>query len=192
MRSGGGPKLCAGRQTKPRLRHEAVAALAETALQHQKLAASAKIQLNNGARRPTLEAHVFHAIRKQRHGLDASPAARRHERPARRVDANLGAIRWIELPELHEDGAAWLRTGSVRRGRRVAEIETGREVTVLVLKHAFEHKEFLTATMSVGGKWLLGAYRTIEVARATSAPIRSSMRRSTPTIGEGVQGRRAP
>jgi hypothetical protein len=51
-----------------------------------------------------------------------------------------------------------------------------------ILKDPLKHQDLLPSRVA------MGAYRTIEVVRPTSSPRRSSRRRSTQGVGEGVQG----
>ncbi len=69
------------------------------------------------------------------------------------VLAKLGAVVGVELPKLHEDGTARLRTRRVAGGRRVADIGAGREIAVFVLKDAVEDDELFATSVRVGGEF---------------------------------------
>ncbi len=70
------------------------------------------------------------------------------------------------------------------------DVEPRRVIAVLVLKHAFEHEKLFPAAMAVRREVRLAGHSgRSSWPRATSPPMRSSMRRSTPAIGEGIQSR---
>jgi hypothetical protein len=60
------------------------------------------------ARGPTLDSHVLVVVVEQGHQLDAGPIGSRDERHSVGLAPHVLSIGGIELPELHEDGAASL------------------------------------------------------------------------------------
>src|SRR6516165_3518320 len=66
------------------------------------------------------------------------------------------AIIRSELPEAHEDGAAYLGRRHMRSARRIANIGTDRIVAMLVLKDAFEDEELLAAAVHVAREHTAG------------------------------------
>jgi hypothetical protein len=79
--------------------------------------------------------------------------------------------------------------GLAEPGRvRTTHIRSGGEIAVFILKHAFKHKKLFAVTR-VFGEPTVRRKRRIDVARATSSPMRSNIRRWTSAIGEGTQAR---
>ena len=75
--------------------------------------------------------------------------------------------------------------------QRAKPVGSWMATTQLVREGALENEDLLTTAMAVTLKQLPGTQHTIEVAQATSLPRRSSIRRSTPEIGEGDHGKSA-
>ena len=97
------------------------------------------------------------------------------------------AVGEVELPELHEHRAARLRAGRMRGLWRVADIGSGRKIAVLVLKHAIEHKKFLTAAMHMRREvapWCVaddrGGTRDLVTNPVEHASLHTGHRRSLP------------
>ncbi len=59
------------------------------------------------------------------------------------------AVRKIELPELHKDGAARLRSRRMPQLRRIVYIGSRRKIAGFVLKHAVENQKLLAALMNM-------------------------------------------
>src|SRR5262245_18963207 len=122
-------------------------AVAEAALKHENLKPPVRMKLDRGARGPLLEANVLTGIFEERHQPHAIAFLDLDQRRLVGIDPDMPAVGEVELPELHEHRAAALRAGRVTGLRRVADIGPCRKIAMLVLKHALEHKKFLTAIM---------------------------------------------
>src|SRR5258708_7750453 len=148
-RAGSRPQRRGSREPEPRLRLEILPALTEPAFQDQKLEATWRLQNDLGIARPAFQADVFARVLEQRHHPYSRALGSGAVRQAGRVEAHMGAIVGIELPQLDEDRTACLRPRPMRGGWRIADIRAGRKVAVLVLEHAVEHEELFAAAMRV-------------------------------------------
>src|SRR4029077_2492703 len=104
------------------------------AFKHQDLTTSGHRRIHFGMRRPALEPHGLLPIPEQRRRLYAGTSGLWRERQSIGVPPNTNPVVRVELPELDEQRAPWCRTWRMRRGRWIAHIRAGREVTVLVLE----------------------------------------------------------
>ena len=66
-----------------------------------------------------------------------------------RLAHDLRIIPFTELPEPHEDGAAFPRSGYMRGAGWVAEIAAGRVVAMLILEDTVQYEDLLAAMMRV-------------------------------------------
>src|SRR5277367_5804775 len=89
-----------GRKPKPGLRLENLPSCAEASIQNDDLDATWIAECDFGAWHPALQSDVFMVVAKERHDLGARPARGGCEHHLARVDAHLGPVVRIELPEL--------------------------------------------------------------------------------------------
>src|SRR5215472_15923781 len=190
LRTSLGAERAAGREPQPGLHLEAFAGLMEIAIQRQHLGATWQAHRDHRSGSPALQAHLFAAVAKQRNELDPRSAGSGPIGHSAGIDLHLRSIGEIGLPELDKQDASRHRAGRVTRGRRIADVRAGRELAVLILEHAFEDEKFLPAVMRMRGEMATRCVANDRRGSGHLSPMRSSMRRSTPAIGEATQGSR--
>ena len=107
------------------------------------------------------------------------------------VDADMRAVREVELPELHKERAAGGRSGRVPELGRIADVAACGKVSGFVLKDAVENQDFLAALVDVGGEAATGCEAN-DGRRAgdfVSQPVQHAALH--PGTGDGDQGVRA-
>src|SRR5215469_10660929 len=124
----------------------------EIAVQYQHLGAARQHHRDWRSRSPALQAYLFTVVTEQRGELDPRSAGGGPIGHRAGIDLYLRSVGKIELPELDEEDASRHRAGRVTRGRWIADVRAGRELAVLVLEHAVEDEEFLSAVVHMRGE----------------------------------------
>src|SRR5271167_914451 len=131
------------------MRREFLAGLLKAAVQNEQLDPALNRQIDHRPRCPAFQTDALASMLEQRGQLDAREIRCWRESECESIDAQLGSVVRVELPELDENRTTRLGTGRVAAGWRVANVSARRIVAVLVLEDAVEHQELLAPAMGV-------------------------------------------
>jgi hypothetical protein len=96
---------------QPGMPCECVATFLEAAVENENFQAVRRIEMKVYVRTPSFERNILATIMEQWQNLYARTAGISHEFHFVRIDAHVGAVGEVELPQFHEDGAARGRAG---------------------------------------------------------------------------------
>src|SRR5271169_2737221 len=131
------------------MRRKFLAGLLKAAVQNEQLDPALNRHVDHRRRCPAFQTDALAGILEQRGQLDAGEIRCRRESESESIDAQLGAVVRVELPELDENRTTRLGTGRVAAGRRVANVSARRIVAMIVLEGAVQHQELLAPAMGV-------------------------------------------
>lgn len=139
---------------------------------------------------PSFNTNIFAIIRIQNNSRGAISPLIRSGISFGCVNWKLMPIIWVKLPEFHKNSGTIVSARCMFWIRRVSHVRLHRKISMFTLKHTQNYNIIISLWMCVE-KELHSAYLTSVVAMATSAPIRSKMRRTTSCTRDGTQSGKA-